>query len=239
MFRKRFTAALFILALVALTFANEKNPVVDSGSFGIVVQGRRIATETFKMEQQKGVNIATAQLQMLDGTKATQTAEMELLPTGNLRRYTWKEVAPSKAQVIVEPQDDAFLVVHSYESDGAAPKNDTQPISPQTAILDDNFFSQLQLLAWRYLATGCTAQPDGTSRCEFREQKFPVFNPRQQLAQTVSISFLGTQKLKFKSGEKNCKIIKLVAEAGNWMLWVDEQNRLEKIIAENVEVLRD
>jgi hypothetical protein len=235
--RSQIGLLLFACALTAV--AAEQGPVVDSGSFGIVVRGQRVATETFKMEQAKGVNVASAQLQMLDGTKATQLAQMELLPTGALRKYTWRETNPGKAQVIVEPQDETFLVVHSFDTEGAAAKDATQPLSPLTAILDDNFFSQLQLLAWRYLATGCTAQSDGSSKCELREQKFPVFNPRQQLAQTVTMSFLGTQKLKFKSGEKTCKIIKIAAEAGDWMMWMDEQNRLEKIVAENVEVLRD
>jgi hypothetical protein len=232
-------ALLGTVALASLTLFAEQGQIVDSGSFGIVVRGQRVATETFKMEQQKGVNIATAQLQMLDGSKSTQNSQMELLPTGALRKYTWKETAPSKAQLVVEPQDDAFLLVRAYETEGSAAKDATQPLSPLTVILDDNFFSQLQLLAWRYLAMSCVNQPDGTSRCELREQKIPVFNPRQQLAQMVTMSSLGTQKLRLKSGDKNCKIIKLVAEGGEWMMWVDDQNKLEKIVADNVEVLRD
>lgn len=238
---KRSWIPFLALALAMIAAAAEQSPIVDSGSFGIVVRGQRVATETFKMEQLKGVNIATAQLQMLDGSKSTQTSQMELLPNGALRKYTWKETLPSKAQVVVEPQDEAFMVVHAYENEGGSPKDVTQPLSPFTTILDDNFFSQLQVLAWRYLAMGCATQPDGKVSCDYREQKFPVFNPRQQLAQTVTVSMLGTQKLKFKSGEKTCKIIKLVAEAGDWMMWVDEQNKLEKVVvaADNIEVLRD
>jgi hypothetical protein len=237
MFSKRALLSLFAFAFAAL--AAEQGTVVDSGTFSIKVGGRRIATETFRMEQQKGVNIATAQFQMLDDAKASQTAHLELLPNGNLRKYIWKEINPTKAQVVVEPQDEAFWLLRKTETEGGASKDNPQPVLQGAIVLDDNFFSQRQVLAWRYLATGCRPAPEGGLACT--EQKLLAFNPHQELVAPVTVSVLGTQRLKLPHGEKNCKIIKLVGEGGDWTMWVDEQNKLQKIViaAENIEVLRD
>jgi hypothetical protein len=227
------------LALSALMAGAEQSAVVDSGTFSIKVAGKRVATETFRMEQQAGVNIATAQFQMLDAGKATQTSQLELLPNGNLRKYVWKETNPTKAQVVVEPQDEAFWTLRKTENEGAPSKDASQPVLQGAMVLDDNFFSQRQVLAWRYLATGCRSAPEGGLACT--PQKLLAFNPHQELVAEVTISVLGTQRLKLASGEKTCKIIKLVAEGGDWMMWVDEQNKLQKIVieAENIEVVRD
>src|SRR5262245_42987136 len=84
--------------------------VVDSGSFGIFVNGKRVGTETFKIEQRTDFSIATAEIKVDDGnTKATQTAEMQINPNGDLRLYTWKATVPAREESTVEPNDQLLM----------------------------------------------------------------------------------------------------------------------------------
>ncbi len=89
-----------------------KTEVVDAGSFGIFVNGKRIGTETFHIEQSSDVSIATSTIKVDEGTsKAEQSSEMRIEPNGNLRLYTWHSTVPIKEESIVEPNEE-FLVEH-------------------------------------------------------------------------------------------------------------------------------
>ncbi len=67
---------------------------VDAGSFGIFVNGQRVATEHFKIDHREGYSITTSELKMEDGSKAAQHAELEIMDNGDLRKYSWNEVSP-------------------------------------------------------------------------------------------------------------------------------------------------
>jgi hypothetical protein len=242
------TARILVLGLVLSSgwaaAADQKTAtLVDSGSFSIMVNGRRVATETFKMEQDKGANIVQAQLRSDDpNLKAVQSVNMEILPNGALRRYLWKELSPGKAQILVEPQDGSFLAMHVTENESTAVKDTSRPLSPlTTSILDDNFFSQLQVLTWRYMAMGCKADDTGRSQCLWGEQKMQVLNPHQQQSLVVTLSYLGGQKMRLRDQEELCNAFRLQSENGVWMLWLDSNNKLVRVLiaSENTEVLRD
>jgi hypothetical protein len=130
--------------------------IVDSGSFGIYVDGKRIGTETFRIEQMPEYSVATAEIKVDDGqAKSVQTSEMQIKPNGDLRSYSWRSTLPQKEENTVEPNDQ-LLTEHIMPADQK--KIDLPHILPaSTIILDDNFFSQREILVWRYLATGCKA----------------------------------------------------------------------------------
>src|SRR5438270_6599227 len=175
----RLTRISFFLAAVAVATAvsqaadthksasaSGEATVVDSGSFGIMVNGKRVATETFRMEQKNNINKATSELKFGAGdVQATQSAEMEITSSGLLKKYTWKEVHPSKSQIVVEPMDDQFMVLHFADGTDAAPKNFTHALTPATSIIDDNFFSQMEVLTWKYMAMGCRSGNGGKAEC--------------------------------------------------------------------------
>jgi hypothetical protein len=233
-----------VMLLVSTAIAENSGPatVVDTGSFSIMVKGQRVATETFKMEQKNGSNLVVSQLRLEDPkVKAVQSAEMEITPTGSLRRYTWKELSPGKAQIVVEPQDEAFLTVRVSETDTQPAKDLSRPLSPFTNILDDNFFSQLQVLTWKYMAMGCKVDAVGNSQCSWGDQRMQVLNPHQQQSLVVTISYLGEQKMRLQDQDKSYNAFRLKGENGEWMLWVDDKNRLVRVLiaADGIEVLRD
>jgi hypothetical protein len=215
--------------------------MVDSGTFNILVNGKRVATETFRMEQKDGMNVVTSELRADTAEKpAVQQAEMKVASDGNLKRYHWKETSPRKAELSLEPQD-AFFVMNVSEKDGTPSKQSTHPLSGFTSILDDNFFSQLQVLAWKYMALGCKPAPTGGSVCVWSEQKLPIFNPHQQQSQLITAVYLGLRKVTLNGAAQDYHALTFKAEAGEWMAWMDQKNRLVRVLipGENTEVLRD
>ena len=223
--------------------------VVDSGSFGIYIQGTRVGTESFKIEDRGDYSVATAEIKIDDGkVKATQSAEMQLTPQGELRSYTWHATLPDTEESSVEPKD-SLLVEHIIPAD--LKKIDVPHLLPlNTIILDDNFFSQRELLLWRYLKTFCDAQ----FAC--RQGTFAVLVPRQHASANATIELIGPDKVAIKGSVRELSKVsvstgapkKLVvvngqqeAENGQWLLWVDEQFKIVRmtVIGSNIEIVRD
>ena len=194
---RRTLPLLALLAWSWLCFAADKKipaNVVDSGSFGIFVQGRRVATEKFEIAQQGDGNVTRAELKVEDGpTKAVQQSELELTSTGELRHYSWNEISPEKAQMTIDP-DNQFLMAHISAAQ-AKPVDQPFILPPTTAILDDYFFSHRELLAWRYLGGGCTQKNPGQTECKLQKSEFGVLIPRQRAAVLVTLEFVGKEKV--------------------------------------------
>jgi hypothetical protein len=223
--------------------------VVDSGSFGIYIQGTRVGTETFKIEDRGEYSVATAEIRIDDGkSKATQSAEMQLTPQGELRSYTWHSTLPETEESSVEPKD-SLLVEHIIPAD--LKKIDVPHLLPlNTIILDDNFFSQRELLLWRYMRTFCDAQ------LACRQGTFAVLVPRQHASSNATVELIGPEKVKINGAVRELSKVsistgepkKLVvlngqhdAENGQWLLWVDEQLKIVRmtVTGTNIEIVRD
>lgn len=240
------TAALIVVGSTAAAAQDKdkdksKATVVDAGTFGIVVNGARVATETFRVEQRGESSFVISELKTEGADKATQTAELEMLPNGSLKKYTWKEVKPGDAAIEVEPSGDQFLTMRTTVSAATGPKTSTHALSPTTSILDDNFFSHMEVLVWKYMASGCRPTPNGQNECLWEPRKMPILNPHQQQPLLILLEFMGQQKIKMKGVEHNYKTFKLKGESGEWTLWFNGDNKLVRVViaAENTEVLRD
>lgn len=241
----RLVVAVLALAVAAM-FAGEKDKpekaaeVVDAGSFGVFVNGKRVATEKFTIEKRGDGNVSTSELTVDDGNqKASQTSELRLASNGNLQGYSWKEQSPGKGEITVEPKDN-FLMEQITPNPGD--KAQEMPFfSPHsTAILDDNFFTHRELLAWRYLAVGCRMGL-GQTACRPPKMTFGVINPRQATFITVTMEYRGRETVKVGGVDRELNRFDLVGENMNWALWLDDQQKLVRILvpSENTEVLRD
>lgn len=232
----------FILVLTFTLVAKDKNSdkkadkVVDAGAFGIYLSGKRIGTETFHIEQRPDMSVATSQIKVDDGSvKAEQSSEMQLLPSGNLRSYSWRSTSPEKAESVVEPKDE-LLVEHI--SAGALKQEMPYVLPASTVILDDNFFSQREILVWRYLATGCLPK-DQQLMCS--TGYFGILVPHQHASSSATMQLLGRDKITYKGSEHELNKFKLECDGVQWFLWVDDQYKVLKMAvpANNVEVIRD
>src|SRR5947207_14031435 len=99
--------------------------MVDSRSFGVFINGRRVATETFSIQQNGTGSVATSEFKTETGADpAIQSSELQLSAAGDLRKYQWKEISPGKAEAVVLPSDQ-FLMERSSNNPQA--KQDEQP----------------------------------------------------------------------------------------------------------------
>ena len=211
--------------------------VWDSGSFGIFQDGKRIGTEKFNIESHGEFSIATSEIKVDDGTnKADQTAEMKVTPKGELQSYSWRATSPQKEESTVEAKDQ-LLVEHVTPADH---KNLEVPhvLPVSTVILDDYFFSQRELLVWRYLSTGCTRDAQGLM-CG--PSHFGILVPRQHTAGSAVMEIVGREKFTFKGQERDVNKLKLESDGVVWLLWVGDDYKVLKMTvpASKVEVVRD
>ena len=148
---------------------------VDSGSFGVFQNGHRVGTETFSIYQTASGSVIESEFKTENTPPPdVQTSEMQLTANGDIRRYEWKELSPEQAESVVVPNDD-FL--NQKWNTGREEKEHEQPylLPPSTSILDDYFFIQREVLAWKFLATACANRKK--EWCSVRRSSAPSLEP--------------------------------------------------------------
>lgn len=240
---RKLACLILLAAVIPVSAEDRKQPAsvktVDSGSFGIFVGGKRVATETFTIEQIGDANVTKSEFKVdTADAKAVQTSELQLTSTGDVRRYVWNEVSPGKAQSTVEPQDQ--MLVQRLVTGSEKPLEQPYLLPASTVILDDYFFSHRELLAWRYLGAGCHPAP-GQKECKLVRTEFPALVPRQHISVLVSMEYVGPETVSVRGAPRQLSRFKLLGEGIDWALWLDENYKLIRITiaADNTEVLRD
>ena len=222
----------------------EKEPEgqkVDSGSFGVFMNGRRVGTETFAIYQNANGSVTQSEFKT-EGTDApaVQKSEMQLTAAGQIRRYEWKELSPGKAQSVVLPNEQ-FLTQKWSANPDEKPMEQAFLLPLSTSILDDYFFVHREVLAWRFLAASCK-QEKGQVQCPAKQRvQFGTLNPRQRASAPISMEFLGREKATVHGSERELNRLELKSESGTWELWLDDQFKLLRISipSENTDVTRD
>ena len=227
----------------APAWAKEKEAaekIVDSGSFGVFNSSHRVATETFSIKQGAEGSVVSSEFKSEQGEqKAQQTSELQLTPSVELRQYAWKELLPEKTEATVLP-NDTFLIERfgTGSNDKQHEQNFLLPAS--TSILDDYFFIQREVLAWKYLATACRQEKGGLG-CPLKQKvQFGTLNPHARTSMPVSIEFTGREKLTIRGSEHELNRFILRSESGDWAFWLDDEFKLVRLLADGgIEVVRD
>jgi hypothetical protein len=211
---------------------------VDSGSFGILIKGRRVGTETFSITQNANGSVIRSEFRAEGAAgQAVQDSELQLTGSGEIRRYEWKEQSPGKATSLVVPNEQFLTQKWSL---GAEDKPQDQPylLPPSTNILDDYFFVHREVLAWKYLGGACSREKEGL-RCP--RAQFGTMNPRQHSSSPASMEYLGREKVTHHNAERELNKLELKSDAGNWLIWLDDQYMVLRISipSEGTEVIRD
>jgi hypothetical protein len=241
----RCSCALMLgLLLSGIALAKEKGgpgQKVDSGSFGVFMNGRRVGTETFSITQNPNGSVIQSEFKAEGSAgQAAQNSELQLTGTGEIRRYEWKELSPGKAQSVVIPNDQ--LLTQKWSA-GPQEKEQEQPylLPTATSILDDYFFVHREVLAWKYLASTCRTEK-GQVQCPLKQRaQFGTMNPRQHSSAPASMEFMGREKVTVGNVEKELSKLELKSEAGSWLIWFDDQFKVLRISipSEKTEVVRD
>jgi hypothetical protein len=242
--RNAFLLSTVLLALAAFGNASNKETGqnVDSGSFGVFVNGQRVATESFTIQQTSNGSIVKSQLKEEGaGDKASQTSQMQLTPAGELIRYEWQELSPGKTQIELVPSEQ-FLTERITINPGEKPTEQPFLLPASTVVLDNNFFVHRELLAWRYLAQNCKAEA-GKFQCVSGPISFGVVIPEGRTSMRVSLEPVGNEKVQIRGTERQLPRFTLKSESGEWALWLDAQDHFKvvkiAIPAEKTEVIRD
>ena len=233
-----FAFTCLLLLAVALT-AKDSGESVDSGAFGVFISGRRVATETFSVQQQGGsTSMISAQIKGEDGS-SSQHSELQITSTGTLVKYEWHEMTPGKSNLVVVPNNE-FLLETVTQKPGDKPADQPFLLPTSTPILDNNFFIHREILAWRYLSSACTPEAAGL-KCVPGE--FGVLVPQGRTSFHLSIQPIGDEKITIRGTEQTLLHLDLKSEDGDWSLWLNTKDhyKLMRIIkvGEPVEVVRD
>lgn len=242
--RSSIVVLLAVFGIFSAASAKEKEPQgqkVDSGSFGIFMRGHRVGTETFSITQNSSGSVIQSEFKAEGSAgQALQNSVMQLSPTGELRKYEWKEMSPDKSESTVTPNDQ-FLMQRLVPGPQEKPIEQPYILPVSTTILDDYFFVHREILAWRYLASICTTQ-NGQLACRAKQTaKFGTLNPHQRASSPASMEFVGREKVAIRGSEKELNKLELKGESATWMLWLDDNFKLLKIAipSEETEVVRD
>ena len=216
---------------------------VDSGSFGVFLNGRRVATETFSIHQSSSGSTIVSEFKSEAGTdKAQQTSEWEMTASGELRKYEWKEVSPGQSQAVVLPGQD-FLIETFRNS--PQDKQQEQPfmLPATSSLLDDYFFVQREVLAWKFLASSCKPEK-GALQCPLKQRvSFGALNPHARSSMSVTLEFAGREKVMIRGVERELNRLNLKSDSGDWALWLDDQDdqfKLQRMTSgDQTEVIRD
>lgn len=241
--KSRRIASLLVVSLAFSVSSSAGTPkksptpqTVDSGTFAVYVKGKRVAHETFEITQTPELSVVKAELRM-EGAKHPQIAELRILPNGNLQRYTWSE--KDQGHAVVEPKDEFLIEKVTLTSPS---KSAEQPflMPTSTLILDDYFFSQRQILLWRYLAAQCRPKANEPG-CPLTPTQFGVIVPRAQTSAQVTVEYSGQQKVSLKGVDRDLARFELKMEGNDWTLWVDEAYKIQKIsiAGEQAEIYRE
>ncbi len=240
---------LMMLALLGLTvfvpgsiFAGGKaaGGDVDSGSFGVFVNARRVATETFSVHQNSdGVSTISSQIRQEDASTASQSSELQITSGGALVRYQWHELAPGKTELVVVPNNE-FLLERVTDNPGDKPAEQPFLMPNTSVVLDNNSFVQREVLAWRYLASSCSTE-SGQMKCTAAQ--FGAIIPQERISTRVNIHPTGMEKVSIRGADQNLLHLKMKMDDADWNFWLDPQNhyklmRLTKD-GENTEIVRD
>lgn len=237
-------AFLYLLLSASASAAPDKQPagqVVDSGSFGVFMGGRRVATETFSIHQSSAGSSVSSEFKAEAGAnKAEQSSDLQLASNGDLKSYEWTELSPGQSHAMVVPNQE-FLVERFSKSPQEKQHEQPYMLPASTSILDDYFFVQREVLAWKYLATACKQQ-DGEIACPLKQSaQFGTLNAHAQASAPVSIQYSGREKVSIRGAERDLIRLDVKSEAGDWSLWLDDQLKLQRMLdpASNTEVVRD
>ena len=218
---------------------------LDSGSFGVWVNGERIASESFSIEQNTLGSTITSEVKTHSlKDSAGQKSTLQLAPDGGLRRYDWAEISPGTGRASIVP--NAEFLTEQFSA-GTSGKKDEKPseqpilLPHSVVVLDDYFFIHRELAAWRYLAATCRHEEQGVQCPVNQPAQLLTLNPHLHESQAVTLEYLGRDTVRLRGTSRELKKLALRCESEVWTLWLDDQFKLVRVVVlgDGTEVLRD
>lgn len=213
--------------------------MVDSGSFGIFQNGRRVATEVFSISTSDGVSTVESRIQAPDSNEARQTSKMQIGADGSLISYEWHELQEPNAELTLMPKNE-FLTERLKQSPTSKPMEHPFLMPRTSVILDDNFTVQREVFAWRFLASSCK-QEKTDFKCA--ASLFGTIDPQEANSIPVTAQPGGVDEISVRGVKRQLWKVNLKNDSEMWSLWLDpaDHYKLIRLTRDgvNMEVLRD
>ncbi len=143
-------ATLLLAALTASAIASPPLDLQDQGRFRILLHGRPVGTEEFRIEPSGSGWLASARLELhLPGQPVQQArAELSLDATGQPVAYRWQQLQPDRRALEVDFHGSTARLTLHPTTGPAAVEEFTLP--GRRIVLDNNFYHHFALLARLY-----------------------------------------------------------------------------------------
>ena len=239
----KLAVSLILLLLTTAELAAKDAPAtaVDSGSFAIFLNGKRTATEKFSVDQSSDGSVVSTDFKTEEATNpAHQSTQLRLSATGELRHYEFKELSPGSQQAVLEPNNE-FLMQRSTTTPGEKPEEHPYILPAATSVLDDFVLIHREILAWRFLATGCR-QSNGQVQCPLKQKtSMGVVIPKARTSMLVTIEFLGRDTVQIHGQPRELNRFDIKSEGPDWQLWLDDSYKIIRMAIpdEATEIVRD
>ena len=239
----KLAVSLILLVLTTAELAAKDAPgtAVDSGSFAIFLNGKRTATEKFSVDQSSDGSVVSTDFKTEEATNpAHQSTQLRLSATGELRHYEFKELSPGSQQAVLEPNNE-FLMQRSTTTAGEKPEEHPYILPAATSVLDDFVLIHREILAWRFLATGCR-QSNGQVQCPLKQKtSMGVVIPKARTSMLVTIEFLGRDTVQIHGQPRELNRFDIKSEGPDWQLWLDDSYKIIRMAIpdEATEIVRD
>jgi len=213
---------------------------IDSGSFGVFVNGNRVATETFTVQQQNSESVIKSQVKATVGADpVVQKSDLEITSSGELLRYDWSQASGGSLSVL---PNNEFLIEKITTPTSTKPAEQPFLMPSTSAILDNNFFVHREVLAWRFLSGACKSEGGGL-KCQQAPSDFGVLVPQDRTSIHVQMELVGKEKVTIHGTERELLRLNLKGDNFLWNLWVDDRDQFKlmrvAIPADNTEAVRD
>ena len=110
-----------------------------------------------------------------------------------------------------------------------------------TSVLDDFVLIHREILAWRFLATGCR-QNSGQVQCPLKQKtSMGVVIPKARTSMLVTMEFLGRDTVQIHGQPRELNRFEIKSEGPDWELWLDDGYKVIRmaIPEQATEIVRD
>jgi hypothetical protein len=194
--------------------------VDDEGVFEILLAGRPVGSESFRIHSSVGKVEARGEIHLhVEQNGKTMDAQSfpdlsldsQLLPV----TYTWNQKGSQSSRLEVDFRGKVAKV--RYKTTNGKEDNREFSLPPDVMVLDDNVVHHYQLVADRFWAMGGG------------KQIFPVFVPQEALPSLLTVEDLGNGGDKTAGAPAGFRHLLITTDVTHIDLWLDGQQHLERV----------
>jgi hypothetical protein len=205
--------------------------VDDQGVFVLSIAGRPVGTESFTIRSSRGQIEAEAKIELRiqrDGKTYDFKISPKLVLDSRLQplTYAWMQKGPQSSQLEVDFRSSPAKV--RYRTVAGSEDHREFTLRKDVMVLDDNVLHHYQLVVDRY------------ARTSGGKQTFQAFVPQEAMPGPLTVEEIGQESVEVNGQQETLKHLVVLAELARIDLWVDPQQRLQRVSmpAQQLEAVR-